>query len=84
MVRSRISGDGLMGVRETCSFCGKETERAGRAFVANPFCSGCYEQRLEASGAVDMRDNWREIDFGNGYSRIEAIDRTKLWKAAAK
>ncbi|MDR9852907.1 hypothetical protein RJP21_04735 [Paenibacillus sp. VCA1] len=40
-----------------------------------------YEQRLEAAGAIDLRDNHRIIDLGNGYTRIEPIDPTKLWKA---
>ena len=42
-----------------------------------------YEQRLEAAGAIDLRDNRRVIDLGNGYDRIEPIDPTKLFKAVS-
>ncbi|AHM66872.1 hypothetical protein PPSQR21_032330 [Paenibacillus polymyxa SQR-21] len=40
-----------------------------------------YEQRLEAAGAIDLRDNSRIIDLGNGYCRIEPINPTKRFKA---
>jgi len=34
--------------------------------------------RLRASGAVDLKDNHTVTDLGNGYIRVEAIDKTKL------
>ena len=69
-----------------CKFCGSTFKRCGRAYLANPFCGErqCYEERLEASGAIDMRDNSRFIDHGNGYGSWEPIDPTKLIKATRK
>lgn len=67
-----------------CKFCGNQMNRSHREHLANPFCSGCYEERLEASGAIDLRDNHRIIDLGNGYCEIEAIDKTKKFKSTKK
>jgi hypothetical protein len=70
----------------TCKFCGSPFKRSGRAYLANPFCGErqCYEERLEASGAIDMRDNHRITLIDNGYAKIEPIDPTKLFKATRK
>lgn len=75
-------------VRElTCKFCGTTiTDRCHRSYQANPFCGDrtCYERRLEASGAVDLRDNARVIVHENGFVSIEPIDPTKLFKATVQ
>ncbi|WP_449600312.1 hypothetical protein [Paenibacillus sp. Marseille-Q9583] len=53
----------------TCKFCGERQ---------------CYEERLEASGAIDLLDNHRIMLLDNGYMKIEPIDPTKLFKATRK
>ncbi|WCK57113.1 hypothetical protein PP175_28400 (plasmid) [Aneurinibacillus sp. Ricciae_BoGa-3] len=67
-----------------CKFCGSEMKTSSTGYLSNPFCSDCYEQRLEASGAIDLRDNHRIVDAGNGYVQIVPIDPTKKFKASKK
>lgn len=64
-----------------CKFCGREMNVSGRAYLANEFCNKCIPQRLEASGAIDLRDNHTITILDNGYCKIEPIDSTKLFKA---
>jgi hypothetical protein len=66
-----------------CKFCNKEMDTSHRAYSANPFCQDkeCYEKRLEASGAIDLRDNHEIIDLDNGYVQVKAIDPMKKFKA---
>lgn len=64
-----------------CKFCERDMKTCPRAYLSNPFCGHCLDERLEASGAIDLRDNSRWIDLGNGYHTIEPIDTTKLFKA---
>jgi hypothetical protein len=59
-------------------------DREGRAWLANPFCTDCLSQRLEESGAIDLRDNYKIIEHNNGYISIVPIDETKLWKAVSR
>jgi hypothetical protein len=66
-----------------CRFCNSHMDSKGRAWLANPFCADCLPQRLEASGAIDLRDNHKIIDHNNGYISIVPIDETKLWKAVS-
>lgn len=63
-----------------CKFCGREKE-AGRKRAANPYCSECYYERLEAAFAIDLRDNHEIIDHENGYVTVKPIDPTKKIKA---
>jgi hypothetical protein len=49
----------------------------GRAYASNPFCNECYPERLEASSAIDLRENSKIVDIGNGYVRIDPIDPSK-------
>ena len=65
-----------------CKFCGNAM-KDGRSYLSNPFCTECYHDRLIASKAVDMRDNFRINDLGNGYSEVVPIDDTKLWSGGA-
>ena len=58
--------------------------RSHRGFLSNPFCSKCHEERLEASGAIDMRNNHKTIDLGGGYVQIVPIDPTKLFKSKVR
>jgi hypothetical protein len=67
-----------------CKFCDSKISISDLCYLSNPFCSFCYEDRLIASGAVDLRDNNKIIDLGNGYVQVEAIDKTKLWKKSVK
>ena len=39
-----------------------------------------YKERLIKSKAIDLKDNCIFTDLGNGYCKIEAIDKTKLVK----
>jgi hypothetical protein len=64
-----------------CAYCSREMNRSQRSFLANQFCTKCLAERLEVSGAVDLRDNHRIIELENGYHKIEIIDPTKLFKA---
>lgn len=35
-------------VRKTCEYCGATFEVSSEAsYLENPFCTGCYEQRVE-------------------------------------
>lgn len=45
-----------------------------RGLVAKP---KTHQERLDAAGAVDLRDNLRLERLGNGYVRAEPIDPTK-------
>lgn len=40
-----------------------------------------YEQRLEAAGSIDLRDNHRIVTHANGFQSVVPIDPTKLFKA---
>ena len=66
-----------------CKFCGKELTIGHREYLANPFCNDreCFQKRLEASGSVDLENNHKIIDLGNGYIQIEPIDKNKLFRA---
>lgn len=55
-------------------------KRMSLGYLANKFEDIPYEERLEISGAIDLRDNCVITDLGNGYSKIEPIDKTKLFK----
>lgn len=63
-----------------CDFCGRKMEVSHRQYLANSFCGECYEDRLEASSAIDLRDNYKIIDHGDGYCTIVPIDETKKYK----
>lgn len=58
----------------------KSDKNLSREFLANPFIGIPYEERLEKAGAIDLRDNCEIIDLENGYSKVVAIDETKLFK----
>jgi len=62
----------------------REAKKATQALRELEAVELTYEQRLEAAGAIDLRDNHRIIELDNGYLRIEPIDPTKLWKAENK
>ena len=57
----------------------QETKKLSREYLANPHADVPYIERLIASGAVDLRDNHRTVDLGNGYVEVVPIDKTKLW-----
>ena len=58
---------------------GKESKLLSRQHLANPWANISLRDRLIASGAVDMRDNFRVIDLENGYVDIVPIDPNKKW-----
>lgn len=66
-----------------CKFCKKELKN-GIYGGAHEFCSdsACLDVRREASGTVDLRNNLKIIDHGNGFDSTIPIDPTKLWKAS--
>lgn len=47
--------------------------------LSNPFPMETREERLKKSGAINLQDNHRIIDWDNGYNSIEPIDRTKTF-----
>ncbi len=55
-----------------------------REEMANPWAGIPLIDRLIATKAVDFRDNCRIIDLGNGYGKVEAIDKTKIFKPGDK
>lgn len=55
------------------------SNRISREYLANPHADGDWFQRLVDSKAVDLRGNSVITDLGNGFSRIAAIDETKLF-----
>jgi len=50
-----------------------------RQSLANPF-SESYDERLIKTKAVDLRDNYKIEDLGNGYCKVEPIDKTQIYK----
>lgn len=50
-----------------------------REKLANPY-EGNYQERLIKSGAIDLTDNHKIIDLGNGYTEIIPIDENKKVK----
>lgn len=50
-----------------------------RTYRVNPFCSHCYEERLVASGAIDLRDNHQPLQMDASYSEIVPVDEKKIW-----
>ena len=48
--------------------------------LANPYMDQPLEKRLKESKAINLKNNHKIIDLGNGYSRIEAIDKKKFIK----
>lgn len=54
--------------------------RLSRQYMENPFISEDYEERLEKSGAIDLRDNHIIIEKENGYCEIKPIDKNKKFK----
>lgn len=55
-------------------------KRMSLEYLANKFVDIPYKERLEISEAIDLKDNCIITDLGNGYSKIEPIDKTKLFK----
>lgn len=51
-----------------------------RQKLENPFSHMNYHERLVKSKAIDLTDNMIIEDLGNAYSKITAIDKTKLVK----
>lgn len=51
-----------------------------RQRLADPHIDIPYKEILIKSCAIDLTDNHIIIDLGNGYSKIEPIDKTKLIK----
>ncbi|WP_368262807.1 hypothetical protein [Clostridium disporicum] len=47
--------------------------------LSNPFPLGTRVERLKKSKAINLENNHIVHDLGNGYSIIEAIDKTKTF-----
>jgi hypothetical protein len=50
-----------------------------RQHLADPLYGVPYLERLRRASAMDLRDNARVVDLGDGYVRVEAVDPTKMW-----
>ncbi|PFK99894.1 hypothetical protein COJ01_17685 [Priestia megaterium] len=74
----------VVAKKHICKFCKSEMNVSGRAYLANPFCNKCYEDRLESSGAIDLRDNYRLEILNDSYSKIEPIDKNKKFVKTKK
>ena len=51
-----------------------------RQDLSNPFRNMSYHERLIKSGAISLKDNCTIEDLGNGYERINIIDKSKVVK----
>lgn len=51
-----------------------------REYLSNPHPVSTHKQRLIESHAVDLTNNYKMTDFGNGYSSIVPLDETKYIK----
>jgi len=51
-----------------------------REMLANPFTNESYHERLVKAKVIDLTDNHKIIDLGNGYTKIVIIDEDKLVK----
>jgi hypothetical protein len=51
-----------------------------RERLENPHYGQDRKERLIKSGAIDLRDNCRIVDLGNGYVEITPIDPSKKIK----
>ncbi|MDM5216733.1 hypothetical protein P5667_12280 [Bacillus velezensis] len=45
-----------------------------------PYPLSTLKERLIKDKAVDMKDNYRVIDLGNGFVRVEPINKNKYIK----
>jgi hypothetical protein len=52
-----------------CKYCSTKMDISHRSWLANPFCTNCYDDRLKASGGQKFI-NPIIIDLGNGYSIV--------------
>lgn len=55
------------------------TKNLSRQQLANPSLGKTVKQRLKAKFAVNLENNSQLIDFGNGYGKRVAIDRSKTY-----
>lgn len=44
-----------------CKYCRRKMDVTEREYKANPFCSHCYEERLIASGSINLRGSQKDI-----------------------
>ena len=54
-----------------------QINRSSRKKLGNPHSAETLRERLVQSGAIDLRENNRTIDLGNGYFKITPIDETR-------
>ncbi len=54
-----------------------DSPRSSRQRLADPLLGLPHSKRLVAAGAVDLRNNHRVADLGNGYVQIMPLDPLK-------
>ena len=65
-----------MRLRVEVKKCGR-VMKINRKDLANPFRSEKFIDRLKKSDAINLRDNYKIKNLGNGYNEVIAIDKTK-------
>ncbi|KKB72022.1 MULTISPECIES: hypothetical protein [Bacillus] len=58
----------------------KENRIKSLEYLSNPFLDVPLYKRLAKKNAIDLRNNKKVIDLGNGYSVVKSIDNTIRFK----
>ena len=74
IIKYKFNGKGIVSMIQV------KKKRVSREYLANPFPNKTYNSRLLKSKSIDLKENCVFEDFGNGYSKITAIDKNKLIK----
>ncbi|WP_051507710.1 hypothetical protein [Clostridium botulinum] len=57
-----------------------KNKHISRQYLANPFKNLLYHERLVKAGVVNIKNNSIIKDLGNGYGKVEIIDKSKFVK----
>jgi hypothetical protein len=55
------------------------TKSLSRGQLANPYPNTSVKDRLKAKKTVDLRNNVKLVDLGNGYVQRVVMDRSKTY-----
>jgi hypothetical protein len=55
----------------------KHTKELSRKFRANPSADQSFYNMLKKNHSIDLRNNYKIIDHGNGYDTILPLDKNK-------
>ncbi|WP_159887962.1 hypothetical protein [Paenibacillus puerhi] len=62
----------------------KKSKTLSREWLSNPYSDLPLLKRLEKNGSVNLIQNNKVTDFGNGYDMIEPINSEKRFKGKDK